>query len=134
MMQIKKINIDKKLLLFLAVGAFNTLVGLSLFPIAYWLLIAYRAHYVVMLVICHGLAVLNSYTTNKLLVFRTKGNCSVEIGKFLLFHMSYLLVTISVVPLLVEFSHFNPVIIQMSMTLLAIVLSFFWYEKVVFSS
>lgn len=132
-MQIKKM-LDKKMMRFLVVGAFNTLVGLSLFPIAYWVLIAYRTHYMVMLVICHGVAVLNSYTTNKLLVFRTQGNCSAEIGKFLLFQMSYLLVTLTVVPVLVEFSHLNPVIVQMSMGILSIMFSFFWYNKVVFSS
>lgn len=133
MMQIKK-TLDKKMMRFLAVGAFNTLVGLSLFPIAYGILISYRTHYMVMLVICHGVAVLNSYTTNKLFVFRTQGNCSTEIGKFLLFQMSYLLVTVSVLPLLVEFSHLNPVIVQMSMGILFIMFSFFWYDKVVFSS
>lgn len=132
MIQLKKINFDKKIIRFLVVGGFNTLVGLSLFPLMYWLLSGYRAHYVVMLAVCHVFTVLNSYITNKMIVFCSSGNYSVEIGKFLLFHLSYLLAIMYVIPLLVDLSHLSPVIIQMSITGLSAACSFFWYDKVVF--
>lgn len=133
MIQIKRINLDKKVILFFAVGLGNTLIGLSLFPVVYWLCVDYRAHYVVMLVVCHVCAVLTSYMTNKRIVFRTSGNYSIEMGKFFLFHLTYLLVIIYAIPMLVDFSHLSPVIIQMSITVLSAVCSYFWYDRVVYT-
>lgn len=128
-----KINlVDKKYLWFLIMGGLNTVVGFSLFPLVYWLLVAYRSHYLILLTMCHGIAVCISYLTNKFLVFRSNGYHSKEFLKFISFHgMSYLLMIV-LMPFLVERVHLNPIVIQLSLTTVIVCISFFWYDKVVF--
>lgn len=129
-----KINlVDKKYLWFLIIGGFNTFVGFVLFPLVYWLFIAYRSHYLMMLTMCHGISVCISYLTNKFWVFRSHGYHSKEFLKFIGFHGMNYLVMIVLMPFLVEHAHLNPVIIQLSLTVIIVLISFFWYDKVVFS-
>ncbi len=126
--------IEPKIIWFLLVGAFNTLLGFGLFPIIYWTLVPYRSHYILMLIGCHITTVLNAYVTNKYLVFRTQGFSSSEIGKFILFHIIYFLVMITLVPILVQFASINPVVIQFGISVFVVICSFFWYDKMVFLS
>ncbi|PJD93177.1 MAG: hypothetical protein CK424_03030 [Legionella sp.] len=124
--------IEPKVIRFLLVGGFNTLLGLSLFPTIYWIFAAYRSHYVLMLAGCHITNVMNSYITNKYFVFRTKGYNTSEMSKFVFYHISYFLVMITIIPILVQSTHVNPVVIQFSLSVLVIIGSFFWYDKIVF--
>lgn len=129
----KKIGaIEPKVIRFLLVGGFNAFLGLTLFPTIYWTFPAYRSNYLWMMAACHIACVFNSYMTNKYLVFRTQGYNSAEIGKFVFFHFSYFLVALIVVPILVKVTHINPVIFQFSLSVLVIICSFFWYDKIVF--
>ena len=128
----KLLSLDQKIIWFLLVSGFNTLLGFCLFPTVYWLFAGYREHYLLMLIGCHIVTVSNAYLTNKFLVFRTRGDCAQEIVKFGLFHGIYFLVMITVIPILVEFSKINPVIVQFSVSVFVVCFSFFWYDKVVF--
>lgn len=127
-----KLNQDAKVLWFLVVGGLNTLLGFGLFPMVYWLLQDYRAHYVWMLVICHITTVSFSYVTNKYWVFRTQGQLLGEMIKFGGFHLVYFFLMIFLVPLFVESVHCNPIFVQFGISVLVVITSFFWYDKMVF--
>lgn len=125
--------LDQKIVSFLLVGGFNTLVGFCLFPTVYWYFAPYRKHYLIMLISCHIITVVNAYLTNKYFVFRTQGDYAQEVMKFGLYHGAYFLAMITFLPMLVERSKISPVIIQFLVTVFVVCLNFFWYEKVVFS-
>lgn len=127
-----QLNQKMKILWFLFIGGLNTAVGFGLFPCVYWLMEAYRPHYIWMLVGCHIVNVLFSYTSNKYFVFRTEGQVLPEILKFVSFHGLCLLVMLFFVPLFVEYGHANPVIIQFTLSIFVVTISYFWYDKVIF--
>ena len=127
-----RLNFDTKVLWFLLVGGLNTLLGFGLFPTVYWVMADYRAHYVWMLAICHIINVSCSYFSNKYFVFRTQGRVLTEMTKFVSFHVVYFLFVLLLVPFFVEYAHFNPMVIQFSISVLVVISSFFWYDKVVF--
>lgn len=131
---LETLNKDAKVLWFLMVGGLNTVLGFGLFPAVYWLLQDYQSHYVWMLVVCHITSVSFSFLTNKYLVFRTQGQYVSEITKFGGFHLFYFFLMIFLVPLFVEYAHCSPVVIQFSISVLIVVTSFFWYDRMVFLS
>lgn len=126
------LSFDTKILWFLLVGGLNTALGFGLFPLVYWVLQDYREHYIWMLVICHVTTVGFAYFTNKFLVFRTQGRSITEMTKFGGFHLVYFAIMMFLVPFFVEHLHYNPIIIQFSVSVLVVITSFFWYDKVVF--
>lgn len=127
-----RLNVDSKVFKFLLVGGLNTLLGFGLFPAVYWFMTDYRGHYVWMLVVCHITNVSCSYFSNKYFVFRTQGNVAAEMTKFVSFHMAYFLLMLLLVHFFVEYAHFNPMVIQFSISIVVVISSFFWYDKVVF--
>ena len=127
-----KLNVDRKVLCFLLVGGLNTLLGFGLFPTVYWLMPDYRKHYIGMLVICHITNVGWAFFSNKYFVFRTRGDVLTEMTKFAFFHLFYFLFMLLLVPICVEYAHFNPIVIQFIISVLVVISSYFWYDKVVF--
>ncbi len=127
-----KLPTDAKVIWFLLVGGLNTALGFGLFPSVYWLFENYRQHYVWTLVICHIITVSFSYITNKVLVFRASEQSFSEMVKFGSFHLLYFLMMIFLVPVFVEYMHCNPMVIQFFISVLVVITSFFWYDKVVF--
>ncbi len=117
---------------FLAAGGLNTAFGLAIFPILMWTLGPRGLHYMVALIISQITSILLAYTTQKFLVFRTRGNYIVEFGKFAIFYLSYCLVNLAVLPLLVEIGRINPIVAQFCFSLLIIVTSYFWHSRVTF--
>jgi putative flippase GtrA len=129
---LNQLKSNMKILWFLCIGGLNTLLGFGLFPCVYWLMEEYRQHYVWMLVVCHGINVLFAYVSNKYFVFRTEGQVLPELLKFACFHGFCLLMMLFFVPLFVEYAHLSPVLMQFSMSVLVVITSYFWYDKVVF--
>lgn len=119
---------------FLLVGGLNTFVGLATYPIFYFLLNPHGVKYLQILVISQVICVTLAFLTNKFMVFRTKGNYLKEYGKFLMFHLSYFLLNLAVLPFLVEIVGMHPVIAQSMFAVLVIVSSYFWYSRVTFIS
>lgn len=124
----------KKKINYLLVGGFNTVVGLSAFPILFYALASQHLHYMYILVISQILCVANAFITNKYLVFRTKGNHFSEFLKFSTFYMAYFLVNLILMPILVEIAGLNPAISQVFISLGVIVSSFYWHSKVTFTT
>ena len=119
---------------FLIAGAFNTTIGLALFPAIYFLAAPMKLHYLVILTISQVLCISFAFLTSKFLVFRTSGNYLRETGKFLTFHLTYFLVNLAALPALVEFVGMNPVWAQTLFAVLVIVTSYFWHSRITFSS
>lgn len=119
---------------FLIAGAFNTAIGLALFPALYFLAAPMKLHYLVILTISQVLCISFAFLTNKFLVFRTSGNYLWETGKFLTFHLTYFLVNLVALPALVEFVGMHPVWAQTLFAVLIIVTSYFWHSRITFSS
>jgi putative flippase GtrA len=119
---------------FLLVGALNTVVGLTIFPALYFLVIPLQIHYLLILVISQTICVSFSFMTSKLLVFRTSGNYLRESAKFITFHLILFLLNLAVLPALIQFANMHPIWAQMLFTILVIVSSFFWHSNITFSS
>jgi len=128
----EQLTANEKKIWFLIMGGLNTLLGFSLFPLVYWLLQNYRSHYVWMMVACHISTVGFAYFTNKIWVFRSQERSITEFMKFTSFHLLYFLIMIFLVPFFVEHTHCNPVIVQFSISVLVVISSFFWYDRIVF--
>ena len=140
---------------FVLAGILNTAVGLGTYPALYYLLatqklndlvlkavekFAYLStlqsipYYLIILTISQVFCIIFAFMTNKLMVFRTKGNHGAEFMKFLTFHLTYYLVNLGALPFLVEFVWINPVIAQTSFAVMVIVSSYFWHSRITFSS
>jgi putative flippase GtrA len=117
---------------FLAAGALNTALGLAMFPTLMWTLGPRGFHYMVVLVISQVICVTFAYSTQKVLVFRTKGNYISEFGRFILFYVQLYLVNLAVLPFLVEIVHIRPIIAQFCFSVPVIVTSYFWHSRITF--
>lgn len=117
---------------FLMVGVFNTLFGLSSYPILYFF-ISTNVHYLLILSISQSLNITFAYLTNKFIVFKTKGNYKKEISRFLTFHLSYFLLNLAALPISVESFGIHPIFAQTSFAVLVLVLSYFWQSRITFN-
>jgi putative flippase GtrA len=117
---------------FLIVGGINTLFGWSAFPAIYFLTLAARWHYLIVLVITQVICITFSFLTAKFFVFRTRGNFVAEFAKFCTFHASYFALNIIILPILVEVVKINPVIGQFGFAVAVVLSSYFWHSKITF--
>lgn len=117
---------------FILAGAFNTGLGLAVFPVLYLALNPLGLHYLAVLTISQLFCVTVAFLTNKFLVFRTSGNYLKEYGRFIMFHLSYFLVNLVALPMLVEIMHMNPIWAQTLFAVLVIVSSYFWHSRITF--
>jgi putative flippase GtrA len=119
---------------FVAVGGFNTGVGLATYPVLYLATRPWGLHYLLVLLLSHAFCQAVAFLTSKHFVFRTRGNYLPEFGHFVTFHLAHLGVNLVVLPLLVELLGLNPVWAQPGFTVLVVVTSYFWHSRVTFSS
>jgi len=117
---------------FLLVGALNTAVGLSVFPLLFFLITPEEFQYLYILIISHLICISFSFVTIKLLVFQTSGNYMSEIRKFILFHILNFLMNLVMLPLLVEVAGMHPVWAQTLFTSAIIMTSYFWHSRITF--
>lgn len=130
----KKITIkySNKSLLFILVGFINTIFGISIFPIIYYL--SESLHYNFLVTLSTILAVTFSYSTHKVYVYKTKKNFVNELKKYLPFQFLFYLINLVLMNIGVEILNFNVLYTQIGITTGIAIISFFIYEKVVFSS
>lgn len=119
---------------FLVVGSLNTVFGLGFYPLLYLLLPGLRVHYIALLALAQMPCITFSYATNKLLVFRTRGNIWREYMKFASYYSSVFLINLAALPALVAFLKLPPVIGQTLFTLCVIAISYVWHSRVTFSA
>ena len=118
---------------YLFVGGLNTVIGLSAFPILYFLTKPYHLHYMVVLAISQVICVTIAFFTNLYFVFKTKGNHLSEYLKFATFYSAYFVINLIVMPVLVEIADMNPAIRQILISIGIIISSYFWHSKITFA-
>lgn len=117
---------------FLIVGGWNTLFGYLAFYVLY-LLTADRLHYLVIAVIAHFVAVIQSYAMQRRMVFRSAAPI---VGEFLRFNASLagtLLFGLLAMYLLVETVALSPPIAQAIVILTSVILSYVLHSRVSFA-
>lgn len=122
---------DSRKFRYLAIGLWNTLAGYAIFAGLY-LVIGPQVGYMVTALISHVLAVVQSFLTQRHLVFRSQGNWWAEYLRFNLAHLGSLLTGLALLPILVELIGFTPLIAQVLSTLLIVVISYFVHQHFTF--
>jgi putative flippase GtrA len=113
-------------------GGVNTLVGLSVYPILWFLLHPMAVNYLVILAIAQVVSVSFAFLTTKFYVFRTRGNHLKEAWKFASFHLLYFVADVVALRLLVENLHIAPIIAQTGISLVALVGGYVWHNRITF--
>jgi len=126
------LKIEEKKLRFLIVGGVNTLFGISVFSILYYLLHNLHIHYLIILFIAQLIAINFSYFSNKLLVFQTQGNFRNEYPKFFFYQILVFLLNLGPFAALVETTAMHPIIVQIVLTCLMVLISYIWYNRFTF--
>jgi putative flippase GtrA len=119
---------------YLTVGAVNTLIGLSAFPLLFWILDSIGIHYLCILIISQIVCVTTAFVLYKLLVFKTVGDYLKEFVKFASFYLVYFLIGIALLPFLVEAAGMHPILSQFLISIGIIISSFFWHSKITFAN
>lgn len=126
------INRHEKKLRFLIAGGVNTLVGLSVYPVLYFLFSPLGAGYIQILLLAQIICITFSYVSNKYFVFKTKGNIKKEYAKFFSFYAIYLGLNLIVLPIMVEGLKMSPVIAQTIFSIAIVISSYFWHNFITF--
>ena len=115
-------------------GSANTALGLTFYPFLLWAVPFFRTHYLMALGIAQVVCLCFAYLIYKLVVFRTRGNVAREFGRFSSFYLANYAANWALLPLLVEFAHMHPSIVQIGFSLIVLVGSYFWHSRVTFRS
>lgn len=100
---------------FVAIGVYNTLSSYLIF-VGLYLLLAGHAHYLVLLVMAHFLAVTNAFLAHKFLTFRAEGRFFSDFLRFNLAYAGVLAFSLAALPFLVEVCHLRPLMGQALLT------------------
>jgi putative flippase GtrA len=119
--------------LYLIVGGWNTLFGVGLYALLYFL-IGHRINYFVLMIPCNILAITNAYFCYKLFVFRTRGNWLREYLRFYLVYGAAILIGMALVVLFVQVFHMHPVLANILTTGLTVVCSFIGHKRISFAT
>lgn len=117
---------------FAVVGVLNTMFGWTVFPILYFLLKPFNAHYLAVLTLSYVTSIIFAYVTNKIIVFRSEARGLMEFLRFASFYLIYFVVNLAVLPFGVEVLHINPVYVQCAMVMAISLSSYFWHLAVTF--
>jgi putative flippase GtrA len=117
---------------FAVAGAVNTAFGLAIYPLLLWSVPALHQRYMLALLAAQALSLCFAFATYKLGVFRTRGNLAREFGAFSSFYLVNYAANWVALPLLVEGARLPPVPAQLGFTVLVIVGSWFWHNRITF--
>lgn len=116
---------------YLMIGGWNTLVGYGIFAGLY-LLLGRWTGYVVTALLCHIIAVTQSFVTQRWLVFRSAGHWTHEYLRFHIAHLATLIIGLGCLGGLVEFFGTPPLIAQAIVTLAIAIFSYFAHRHFTF--
>lgn len=125
-------SVSGRPLRYVAVAAFNTLVGISIYPVLLWSVPHFREHYMLALGIAQIICLIVAFSTYKLGVFRTRGRVWREIRDFLSFYALNYALNWALLPVLVEVGGIEPVIAQTLFIIVLMIGSYFWHSRITF--
>jgi putative flippase GtrA len=108
---------------YLVVGGWNTLFGYACFALGY-ALFGHVVHYLVIATLVHGIAVTQSFLTQRTLVFRSRARWLPEYLRFHVSHLGLLGAGLVAMPVLVELVGLSPLVAQAAWILLSVVGSY----------
>jgi putative flippase GtrA len=115
---------------YVAVGAYNTAFGYSLFALAH---IAFpHVHYLITLLACHVIGILNAYTGYRLLVFRPEGRVIRDGLRFSIVYSAALPVNLVVLPLLVETAGLGVLVSQALIVVVTVIVTYVVHNNFTF--
>jgi putative flippase GtrA len=120
-----------KKLRYLAIGAWNTLVGYAVFAVLY-LIFGQSIDYLLIALISHLIAVTQSFISQRYLVFRSSGNLWAEYLRFHLAHLGSLVLGLGALRILVENCLISPLTAQVIVTALIVTASYFVHQHFTF--
>lgn len=127
----RKLWSDKKIR-FLIIGGVNTLWGIAAYPVLFVILDPWGVNYLVTLLLAYAVSIAFSFTTQKYLVFKTRGNHVRELSRFLGLQGGIFALNLIALPALVVATAWNPVFIQIGLSIVIAVLSYFFHDLVTF--
>ena len=110
-------------LLYLVVGAWNTLFGYCVWALMQYLLGDYL-NYLVIIVLSWPIAVLNAYLGYRYIVFRSRGPILRELPRFSLVYLGTLIVTLVVLPIALHVLPFSIYVVNALFTAVVVVCSY----------
>ena len=119
--------------IYLVVGGWNTLFGVGLYALLYFL-VGQRINYFVLMIPCNILAITNAYIGYKLFVFRTRGHWLREYLRFYVVYGAAMLLGMGLVVLFVQVFHMHPVWANIGATILTVLISFLGHKHVSFAA
>ena len=114
-------------LLYLAVGAWNTLFGYGVWALLQYLLHPYL-NYLVIVVLSYPIAIANAYLCYRYLVFRSRGSVVRELPRFASIYLLTMAANLVALPFLVRLLPFNLYVIQAMFTALVVVASYLGHK------
>lgn len=116
-----------EVLAYLAVGGWNTVFGMGIYALAYWLF-GKDVNYLVLAIPTNILAISNAFLCYKLFVFRTKGNWLREYFRCFLVYGGGTLLGMGLLWFFVHVFAINPVIANIAGTVLVVIGSFLGHK------
>ena len=113
--------------LYLVVGAWNTLFGYGVWALMQYLLGAYLP-YLVVLILAWPIVVLNAYIGYRYIVFRSKGRILTELPRFSLVYLATLLANILILPIALQVMPFSIYVVQALFTLAVVISSYLGHK------
>ena len=110
-------------LLYLVVGAWNTVFGYAVWALMQYLLGDYL-NYLVILLLSWPIAVLNAYLGYRYIVFRSRGSVLRELPRFSLVYVAALLVNLALLPVALRVLPFSIYVDQALFTVVVVVGSY----------
>jgi len=114
-------------LLYLVVGAWNTLFGYGVWALLQYLFGPYLP-YPVVLVIAWPIVVLNAYLGYRKIVFRSKGRVMTELPRFSLVYLVTLAANLVILPIALQVMPFSIYVIQALFTVVVIISSYLGHK------
>jgi putative flippase GtrA len=114
-------------LLYLVVGAWNTIFGYGVWALFQYLLGDYL-NYLVILVLAWPIAVLNAYVGYRYIVFRSRGPVTKELPRFSLVYVSALLANLVVLPIALRVLPFGIYLVEALVTVGVVVCSYLGHK------
>jgi putative flippase GtrA len=110
-------------LLYLVVGAWNTVFGYAVWALMQYLLGDYL-NYLVIVVLSWPIAVLNAYIGYRYVVFRSRGPIRTELPRFSLVYVVTLLANLVILPIALRVLPFSIYIVQAMWTAIVVICSY----------
>lgn len=114
-------------LLYLVVGAWNTVFGYGIWAIMQYLL-GDHLHYLVIVLLAWPIAVLNAYLGYRHLVFQSRGPVLRELPRFSLVYLATLVVNLALLPVALAVLPFNIYVIQAMFTVVVVIGSYLGHK------